>query len=135
MAFLGSLNPIDLAKAKASVTTFKSRHETMKLKLSKLFAFPEINRAKVIIAKISGRDIKKLHKLVGALRRDLKKRKLWYDQKPFVPHITLARTKRKINLHYFLKEQRQINQTQFELRQLHLYCSRTGTGSSYQKLF
>ncbi len=133
-AFLGALNPMDLAKAKALVATFSSNDDKFKLQLNKLSAFPDVEQAKVIIAKISGRDIKKLHKLVRALRRNLKKRQIWYDQKPFVAHITIARTKRATKLNYFI-ENHQLKPTEFWLNRLHLYTAQsTNKGPIYQQI-
>lgn len=75
---------------------------SLRFRLGLINFFPNPARPRIIFLDFEG-DLEKLKNLVSQLRQQLKKEKIWFDDKPFVAHITLGRIKKRQNLTQVLK--------------------------------
>lgn len=67
------------------------------LHLGSLNAFPHLEKAQILYLALAG-ESKKIAKLTQRLRQNLDRYHLPFDHQPFVPHLTLGRLKRPLNL-------------------------------------
>jgi 2'-5' RNA ligase len=131
-AFLGDIPPETKNKLLKIVDSVNQQTKPLSLTTSSLSGFPRQQRAGTLILKISGPDIKKLKKAVGLLHAQLKKANFWLDQEPFLPHITLGRVKRPLNL---AQKDLEAPKLKFQLKDMQLYQSHlTSEGPIYQLL-
>jgi 2'-5' RNA ligase len=65
----------------------------IKLKTDGVALFPDEHKARLLVVNLTG-ETAKLHALAEDLKRQLQAAKIDFDEKPFHPHITLARLKR-----------------------------------------
>ncbi len=131
-AFLGDIPPETKNKLLEIVDLVNQQTKPLSLKTTSLSGFPRKERAGTLVLKISGPDIKKLKKAVGLLKTQLKQANFWLDQKPFLPHITLGRVKRPLNL---AQKDLKAPELKFQLKNMQLYQSHfTSEGPIYQLL-
>lgn len=97
VAFLGPINPEQITVVSKIVNKVNQRLNPIKLSLSEISAFPNLNHARVIFVGLSG-QIETLNKIAKEAREELKRRSVWFDEKPFVAHVTLGRFKQPQDL-------------------------------------
>ena len=95
LAFLGSISPNKIQIIKKILEKIVSA--PIKLKLHRLGSFPNPKKPRIIYLDLKG-DLDELDRLVKNLRYQLKKKCVYFDDKPFSAHITLARIKKRQNL-------------------------------------
>jgi len=134
IAFLGSINEKQITKVKEILTPMnRFIKKPIKLQLKKLSAFPNIDRARVIFIELSG-EIERLNDLAANLRNELKNKNIWFDEKPFVPHITLGRIKKPQDLSLIIQKVK-VKQPILFLSKISLKQSQlTSSGPIYTKL-
>ncbi|MCJ7792675.1 MAG: RNA 2',3'-cyclic phosphodiesterase [Candidatus Marinimicrobia bacterium] len=97
LAFLGSITPEKKEKIEALLENTTKQVKPFSLHLQKINGFPNLTNPRIIFIDLGG-EIEKLNLLTNLIRQGLKKENLFFDQKPFVSHITLGRLKKKQNL-------------------------------------
>jgi 2'-5' RNA ligase len=97
LAFLGSITPEKKEKVIQILDEAGKQAHPFLLYLQKINAFPNLIRPRIIFIDLGG-DLKKLNLLAKLIRQGLKMEKIFFDEKPFVSHITLGRIKGKQNL-------------------------------------
>ena len=134
VAFLGSINKEAVSPLKKILASINRLIETpINLRLGKLSGFPRASKARVIFVDLIG-EIKRLEDLVVNVRSRLKEGKIWLDEKPFVPHLTLGRFKKPKNISR-LTEKFVIKKIPFEIKKISLYQSRLfPSGAIYKKI-
>ena len=90
LAFLGSITPNKLELIGNILEAVASQIKPVQLHFLKIGCFPGPTKARVIFIDLGG-ELGKLNALAMKIRKRLKKEKIWFDEKPFVSHITLAR--------------------------------------------
>ncbi len=131
-AFLGEIPNETKNPLIKIVKTVNQKTKEMSLKTTSFSGFPRPERAGTLILKVGGQDIKKLKKARGFLQQLLKRGGFWVDQKSFVPHITLGRVKRPLNLEQLKVEAPGLK---FSLDKMHVFKSTlTDSGPIYQQL-
>ena len=99
--FLGSTNVNRLNDLEKIINDSNQSLDPLSLVCNKLDGFPKASRARVVFAKFQGKDMKKLDSAVGQLKSRLKQQNFWYDDKPFIPHVTLGRAEGVVDLARF----------------------------------
>ena len=89
LAFLGNVDPKDLESLKAALSAVPKVCEVT-LDLISIGAFPDMRRPKVVWIGLEG-DLRSLAILAGNVTHAAKPFAPQLDEKPFSPHITLAR--------------------------------------------
>lgn len=97
LAFLGSITPDKVQPISKILNEVASQIKPAQLHLLKISCFPSPTRARIIFVDLGG-ELGKLNALAIKIRKELKKEKIYFDQKPFVSHITLGRIKKQQNL-------------------------------------
>ena len=98
LSFLGSLSKSELESVVELVNELRLDLKEFQLNWRGVSAFPSKKRARVLILKLGGQDIKKLNRLVANLKTRLQKLEINFERKKFMPHITLGRFKAPVNL-------------------------------------
>ncbi len=93
LAFLGELSPEQVEGAKAALSAAASKVPAFDAALGRFGAFPDLDAPKVIWVGVSAGG-ERLSALADALRAQLRAFSLPFDEKPFVPHLTLGRVRR-----------------------------------------
>lgn len=133
IAFLGSINPEQITVVKEIVNKVNQRLNPIKLTLSEISAFPNVSRARVIFVGLSG-QIETLNKIAKEAQEELKRKNIWFDEKPFVAHLTLGRFKKPTNLTQFINKLN-IKRVPLEVKNVSCYQSLpTPSGPIYTKL-
>jgi 2'-5' RNA ligase len=134
LAFLGSIDKKQIKEIKEILTPINRFIEKpMRLQLGQVSAFPHPNKARVIFVNLSG-EIEKLKILVAQIGSGLKNKKIWFDEKPFVAHLTLGRFKKPQNLISVIGKIA-VKKILFEVKEISLYQSQLlSSGSIYTRL-
>lgn len=133
LAFLGSIAPAQTITSAKIVNQINCHAKPIKLSLGELKAFPNFNRPRVIFISLAG-ETDKLKDLADQVRRELKKESLWFDEKPFTPHLTLGRVKTRPASALFLAKAR-VKPLSFSAEKVTLFQSQlTTSGPTYTKI-
>jgi len=97
LAFLGSITPTKEKQTEEILTEIAETEKSIRLKLERFGSFPVPSHPRILFIDLNG-ELEKLTTLVRKIRQRLKKEKIWFDRKPFVPHLTLGRIKKRQNL-------------------------------------
>lgn len=90
LAFLDEQEPENISRIKQALK--EVRHPKIHVVLAGIQVFPATGTPRVVAAAVdSGRE--ELSQLAGDVRSRLDSARIWYDRKPFVPHLTIARIK------------------------------------------
>jgi len=103
LAFLGSITPEKREKIEVILEDTTKQVKPFSLHLQKMDVFPNPAKPRIIFIDLGG-ELEKLHLLATFIKQGLKKEKLFFDQKPFVSHITLGRMKKKQNLRKIISQ-------------------------------
>lgn len=130
-AFLGSVTHKELEIIHKILDQIEVK--PIQLELAQLGCFPHPERARIIFINLQG-DLKELKALAREIRKNLKKEKIWFDEKPFVAHVTLGRIKKRQNLTHVLKGIKP-KRIKFSAQEITLNQSQLGSsGPKYIKL-
>jgi 2'-5' RNA ligase len=121
LIFLGETVPNKVGGTEKILKEVSSQISPVNLWLEKIDAFPSPNKVKIIHFSLKG-EADKLNTLVLKIQKCLKKQKINFDQKPFVPHLTLGRLKKPQNLTSYLSKIK-IPHQEFFVHQLSLIQS------------
>ncbi len=94
LVFLGEIDEVRIEKTKRITREVVSQYNTFKLKLQGLGSFPDERNPRILWVGLE--DSGDLGKLQKDLVDNLRKNHLRIDDKKFWPHLTIGRTKRKI---------------------------------------
>lgn len=95
LVFLGNLKS-QISNVKLAVENGVLGINPFKISFKGLGAFPDFVRPRVVWIGLKG-DLKSLAALQKGIERELKKARIWFDKKPFVPHMTIGRVKKGIS--------------------------------------
>ena len=101
LAFLGETTPDKISPLGMILENAAKEISPVNLQLEQVSCFPSPAKARIIFLSLGG-EIGKLNALASKIRQELKKEKIWFDEKPFVFHLTLARLKNRQNLEKFI---------------------------------
>jgi len=133
LVFLGETAPNKVGEIAKILKEASSQISPINLCLEKIDAFPSPAKVKIIHILLRG-EIEKLNTLVLKIQKALKKQKIAFDQKSFVPHLTLGRLKKPQNLDRLLSKTK-ISQLEFFAEKLNLIQSiLTSQGPIYKTL-
>ena len=125
LAFLGNI-PIEKYEPLLKILKNWKLPESFKTSVRHFGAFPEMDNARVLWAGLEkNRD--EIEKLGKRLRELLDKKKIPYDEKPFIPHITMCRLKCPKNLSRLSEDGKMKQEINFEINEIHLYKSIGGS--------
>jgi len=93
LVFLGETAPNKVGEIEKILKEVSDQISPVNLRLEKVDYFPSPAKAKIIYLSLKG-ELGKLNALALKIRKLLKKQKIKFDQKPFVPHLTLGRLKK-----------------------------------------
>lgn len=129
--FFGSVTHKELEIIHKILNQIKTK--PIQLELNSLGCFPHPERARIIFIDLQG-DLKELKNLASQIRKNLKKEKIRFDEKPFKAHITLGRVKKRQNLVHVLKGI-EVKRIEFLASEITLNQSILGSsGPKYTKL-
>lgn len=133
-AFLGTIDNKQSEEIKKILGSINQKiKEPISLQLKQISAFPSVNHPRVVFVNLSG-EINHLNQTVKELRGELKNKKIWFDEKPFIPHLTLARLKTKQDISLIIKKAL-VEKISFKIKEASLFQSQlTPSGSIYQQL-
>ncbi len=142
LAFLGEKDAFELEKIKKCLRSFKPSLAAFRVAFKGLGCFPNYFFPKVIWLGLKG-DLKSLASLQKGLQNQLEKEGFKFEQKPFLPHLTLGRIKKECPLPQRQEIGRQLQSlrvlsfaSEWFIQKLVLYQSRClSQGAFYQKLF
>jgi len=121
LVFLGETAPNKIGDIEKILKEASGQIFPINLWLEKIDAFPSPAKAKIIHLSLKG-ELDKLNALVLKIRKSLKKQKINFDRKLFIPHFTLGRLKKPQNLTWFLSKIK-IPRRKFFVNQLNLIQS------------
>lgn len=133
IAFLAAVDENALPLLKKIVGRTNSQLKPINLSFSTIDCFPGAESARIIFIQLAG-EVDKLKMLARLLRGELKKEKIWFDEKSFHPHLTLARLKKRQNLTALIKKIK-FKKIEFAADDIALIKSTlTSKGSVYKRL-
>ena len=133
LVFLGETAPNKVGEIEKILKEVSTQISPVNLWLEKIDCFPSPAKAKIIYLSLKG-ELGKLNALALKIRKLLKKQKIKFDQKPFVPHLTLGRLKKPQNISGLLSKIKILRQ-EFFVHQLKLIQSTlTPQGPIYKTL-
>ena len=94
--FLGQLPIPQVEDLSSRLVPIVERHHPIRLLARGVGAFPSLSRAQVLWAGITGSDLPRLIALQGDLGGGLLKAEVPVEDRPFRPHLTLARVARPL---------------------------------------
>ncbi|MGI5827621.1 MAG: RNA 2',3'-cyclic phosphodiesterase [Patescibacteria group bacterium] len=97
LVFLPDLKKPEVQTVCKILNTVVENRQPIQIDCGNLSGFPSDEKAGIIVLKVSG-ETKKMQALSKSIRRGLDRYRIEYDHKPFVPHITLARSRIRLNL-------------------------------------
>lgn len=103
LAFLGSITPDKIKPIEKILSEIAGQIKPVKPFLNKVGCFPSLARARIIFLSLAG-ELGKLNALAIGIRKQLKKQKIYFDEKRFSPHLTLGRLKNRQNLTEIIKK-------------------------------
>jgi 2'-5' RNA ligase len=92
LAFLGSITPEKIEVVSQILQTVSQEISPVRLSFHQLDCFPSSAKSKVIFVALQG-ELGKLNALAIKIRKQLKTAEIYFDEKPFVAHLTLGRIK------------------------------------------
>lgn len=133
--FLGEVREEKLPLIQELLTTVAQSHSPFELKLQGMDAFPEIERGRVLYLGVQ--NSKLLRALQEDLKRGLEARNLPFEDRPYVPHLTVARLRNPRNLRDILSPAKNQSFGTLSVVNVSLFESKTAGGSFpvYQELF
>ncbi len=96
LVFLGEIQQSKLPKLQTAVESGSKEIKPFETSFKGLGAFPDFVKPRVVWVGLKG-DLKSLAALQKGIEKELKKAKIWFDKKPFVPHMTIGRVKKGIS--------------------------------------
>lgn len=96
LAFLGNLSSSRLSQLQAAIEKGSKEARPFEISFKGLGVFPDFVKPRIVWAGLKG-DLKSLARLQKSLENELKKAKIWFDKKPFVPHVTIGRVRKGIS--------------------------------------
>lgn len=96
LVFLGSVQDSKLAVLRTAVEKGSVEIIPFEIAFKGLGAFPDFIQPRIVWVGLKG-DLQTLARLQKGVVRKLKKTGFWFDQKPFVPHMTIGRVKKSIS--------------------------------------
>jgi len=133
LVFLGSITPDKVKPIEEIISEATGQIGPIELHLNKTGCFPDPTKARIIHLELGG-ELDKLNLLVAKIRKGLKKQKIWFDEKPFHPHLTLGRIRKRRNLTSAIKGVK-VKKSEFIANKISLYKSTlTTTGPVYSEL-
>ena len=121
LAFIGDLDE-DKAEEVQSLLQYFDWGKSFKITVRNFGAFPTMDNGRIIWMGCE-KGSKELSELAEKLRRQLDDMGIPYDNKPFVPHITLARLRSPKNLSRLTENGKMKQEVPFEVTEIHLYDS------------
>lgn len=103
LSFLGEVPQNKIVSVENILEKIAQEISLVKLRLNKVDCFPSPLKARTIFLSLEG-ELGKLKVLALKISKNLKKENVWFDKKPFVPHLTLGRLKRQQNLEKAIKK-------------------------------
>jgi len=133
LAFLGSITPDKVEPIGNILDEVARQIKPVQLHFLKIGCFPSPTRARIVFVDLGG-ELGKLNALAIKIRKRLKKEKIFFDEKPFVSHITLGRIKKRHNLTQLIRKTK-IKKVKFVASEVNLTKSTlTESGSIYTKI-
>lgn len=137
LKFFDNISRIDADNIRAAVTAQAARFSPFSLTVEKLGAFPDSRRPKVLWSAVTG-NVGELKALQGVLDADFESLGFARENRPYKPHITLARIKTlqaQGGIGAVLGRHDRFTAGEFMIRELILFQSRLGPqGAVYSKL-
>lgn len=93
--FFGQVSSQKEGKIKEALSEVALEEKPLALSFTDLSFFPSSGRPRGIWVKVGGRDEKRLFSFRQKLGEEFLARNIGFDQKPFLPHITLTRFSKK----------------------------------------
>ncbi len=121
LAFIGQLDPGKLEELKGLLQVF-TWGEAFRMSIRNFGAFPSLDEGKILWAGCE-KGSQEITTLAQTLRRQLDNLSISYDDKPFVPHITLARMRSAKNLSRLADNGKMKQEVSFDAQELVLFDS------------
>jgi len=93
--FFGQVSSQEEGKIKEALSEAALEEKPLAFSFTDLSFFPSSGRPRGVWAKVGGRDEKRLFSFRQRLGEEFLARNIGFDQKPFLPHVTLARFPKK----------------------------------------
>ena len=120
--FFGQASSQEEGKIKEAFSKVALEEKPFTLSFADLSFFPGCGRPRGIWVKVGGRDEERLFSFRQRLGEEFLARNIGFDQKPFLPHITLARFSRKEKV--FRRSLPKVSVKEFTASSLGLFESR-----------
>lgn len=121
--FLGEVEERKIEPLQSSLAAICQSHSPFRLELGQIGAFPRLERANILWLGLGG-EVSRLCALEKAMRRGIQELSLVTEDRPYSPHITLARqpedTARLVSVIRELK----VNRTGWPVQRILLFQSR-----------
>ena len=121
LAFIGQLDDENLDALKSLLQVY-AWGKSFKIGIRNFGAFPNLNEGRILWAGCD-RGREEITALALTLRRQLDDMHIKYDDKPFVPHITLARMRSAKNLTRLADNGKMKQEVIFDVNEIVLYDS------------
>ena len=121
LAFIGGLDENQLESLK-SLLKFFTWGKSFKVGIRNFGAFPSMEEGRILYMACN-KGKQEISSLANLLRRQLDDLEIDYDQKPFVPHVTVARLRSPKNLTKLTENGKMKQEVLFEVDKLVLYDS------------
>ncbi|MBF0400468.1 MAG: RNA 2',3'-cyclic phosphodiesterase [Magnetococcales bacterium] len=126
LRFLGELNESDLPALQAGMARATTGVAPFTLQIAGWGGFPSMERGRIFWVGVAGTALPSLHTLVAAIHREITAGE--QDDRPFHPHITLARARKPGWSSGTTLPTRATTSPPWPITALHLYRSQLGSG-------
>ena len=120
--FFGQVSSQEEGKIKETLSGAVLKEKPFTLSFADLSFFPSSGRPRGIWVKVGGRDEERLFSFRQRLGEEFLARNIGFDQKPFLPHITLTRFSKKEKI--FKRNLPKVTTGEFSISSLGLFESR-----------
>jgi len=127
LKFLGDVEESKLDSIDDLLIKLSSAYSSFNLSLTDFGGFPNLKKPRILYVGLSTNSL--LSKLVSELEEELSVLGFEKESRKFIPHITLGRVKKKINIQY----SPQITKNSFKVTQIGLIKSKLSSSGSVYK--
>lgn len=98
VSFLGEIPITEVTKAVVAIKPIIDAFQPITLKVTGINGFPSDANARIIYAQLGGAQLEYFLQYVAKIRKTLQEQGIEFNNKPFIPHVTIGRAKMKQNL-------------------------------------
>lgn len=122
LVFLGNVDEEKMKIASQELKKDLASFGTFSVSIKGLGAFPKLSKAHIVWVGLDG--VKKLKELEDKIRHRLKSMNFRLEDRPFMPHLTIARLRQKTDLANLIKKIKDLELAEFGVKDIIIFESK-----------